>query len=431
MKKNKTFNITTFGCKVNSYESESIKESMIRHGYEYTEDKQADIYIFNTCAVTSVAEKKCLKHIKSAARNHPDCQIVALGCFAQLHAERIKDVPNIKVLIGSSNKDKIVDFLESEDAVVKVKQDMRLASYEELKINYFGSEIRAFEKIQDGCDNFCTYCIIPLTRGKSRSRKCSDILEEIKTLANNGYKEIVITGVDMGSYEDGDINFSQLIEKILKVEPKTFRLRIGSLEASQFDEKMIELFSTNQRLVPHIHIPLQSGSEKILESMGRKYDLNEFYKLTQRLKEKVKNCAFSTDVIVGFPGESEDDFIDTCEFIKKIGFMRLHVFPYSPRPYTKAARMKNQVDRACSKNRVRTLVGIGDQLAAEYIDKFIGKRLTLLVEEELKSEAGQRIFRGYTENYLDLKVKSNSDLLGKYISVVVNGKEFIEDYKII
>ena len=431
MNKNKTFNIVTFGCKVNSYESESIKESLISKGYVFTEDKTADINIFNTCAVTLVAEKKCLKHIKSAARNNPNSQIIVLGCYAQLHPEQIKDLPNIKVLVGSSNKGKIVEYLEEKEPVINVQQDMRLAEFEELKIHNFGSEIRAFEKIQDGCDNFCTYCIIPLTRGKSRSRKCEDILSEIHTLAVNGYKEIVITGVDMGSYKDGDVNFSDLMEKILDVEPKTFRLRIGSLETSQFDEKMIQLYKNHERLVPHIHIPLQSGCEKILESMGRKYDLDEFYKLVLRLKSEVKNCALSTDIIVGFPGETEEDFLQTCEFVKKVGFMRLHVFPYSSRPYTKASRMKSQVDRACSKNRVRVLVSIGEELADEYENSFVGQQLTVLVEEELKPVKGVRIFRGYTENYLDIKIKSQEEILGKYIKVTINNKDYIEKYSVL
>jgi len=431
MKEKRTFNITTFGCKVNSYESEALKENLTSHGYEYTEDKQADICIFNTCAVTLVAEKKCLKHIKSAARNNPDCQIIVLGCFAQLHAEQIEDIPNVKVLIGSANKANIVDYLEEPHRVIKVAQNMRLANYEELKIKYFGSEIRAFEKIQDGCDNFCTYCIIPLTRGKSRSRKSEDILSEIHNLAVNGYREIVLTGIDMGSYNDGKMKLSDLVEEVLNVEPKTFRVRISSLETSQFDEKMIRLYSTQERLVPHIHIPLQSGCEKILEAMGRKYDLNEFYKLVQRLKKEVKNCAISTDVIVGFPGETEEDFLQTCNFIKKVGFMRLHVFPYSRRPFTKAANMKNQVDRACAKQRVRVLVGIGEELASNYLHSFVGKRLTLLLEEELKPVDGMRVFRGYTENYLDLKIKSKDNLIGKFVEVVVSENEYIEEFSVI
>ena len=431
MKEKRTFNITTFGCKVNSYESEALKENLTSHGYEYTEDKQADICIFNTCAVTLVAEKKCLKHIKSAARNNPDCQIIVLGCFAQLHAEQIEDIPNVKVLIGSANKANIVDYLEEPHRVIKVAQNMRLANYEELKIKYFGSEIRAFEKIQDGCDNFCTYCIIPLTRGKSRSRKSEDILSEIHNLAVNGYREIVLTGIDMGSYNDGKMKLSDLVEEVLNVEPKTFRVRISSLETSQFDEKMIRLYSTQERLVPHIHIPLQSGCEKILEAMGRKYDLNEFYKLVQRLKKEVKNCAISTDVIVGFPGETEEDFLQTCNFIKKVGFMRLHVFPYSRRPFTKAANMKNQVDRACAKQRVRVLVGIGEELASNYLHSFVGKKLTLLLEEELKPVDGMRVFRGYTENYLDLKIKSKDNLIGKFVEVVVSENEYIEEFSVI
>jgi len=423
----KTFKIVTFGCKVNSYESEAIKENMIQNGYEYTSNNRADIFIFNTCAVTLVAEHKCLKHIRSAARKYPDCQIVVLGCFAQLHPDQIENLPNVNVLIGSKFKNSIVDFLKSGERVLKTNQNMRLAKYEELKIKNFGSEVRAFVKVQDGCDNFCAYCIIPLTCGKSRSRKREDILEEVHRLASRGYKEIIITGVDMGSYRDGDTNFSSLIEDILNVKPKTFRLRIGSLETSQIDDKMVELYSTDSRLVPHIHIPLQSGCEKTLERMGRKYDLDEFYNLVLRLKKNVKDLALSTDVIVGFPGETEEDFIDTCNFVKKIGFMRLHVFPYSKRPYTRAATMPDQVDRACSKNRVRVLVGIGQKLAEEYDNKYMGKELNLLIEEELKPEGGERVFRGYTENYIDLKVTSDRDIFGEIVKVRVSEKNLCSD----
>jgi len=429
MEKNKTFNITTFGCKVNSYESEAIKEKLVSEGYAFTNSKKADISVFNTCAVTLVAEKKCLRHIKSVARHNPKCQIVALGCFAQLHPEQLEGIPNVKVLIGSSYKDEISEYLANPQRVINIQRNLRLANYEELKIHYFGSEIRAFEKIQDGCDNFCSYCVIPLTRGRSRSRKCQNILDEVHDLATNGYKEIVITGVDMGSYRDDDIGFSDLIEKILQVEPKTFRLRIGSIEASQFDEKMFRLYVTEHRLVPHIHIPLQSGSEVILEKMGRKYDLDEFYNLTARLKKEVKNCALSTDIIVGFPGETDDDFLQTCNFVKKVGFMRLHVFPYSPRPYTRASRMENQVNRSCAKNRVRTLVDIGEDMSRAYLHKFMGENLILLVEEELEPIDSLRVFRGYTENYLDLKVKSTEDLLGQWLEVTIDNKDYIEKYK--
>jgi len=418
----KTFKIVTFGCKVNFYESEAIKENMIQNGYEYTPSKAADIFVFNTCAVTLVAEHKCLKHIKSVARKYPGCQIVVLGCFAQLHPEQIRDISNVKVLIGSMYKNHIVEYLKSSERVLKADQNMRLANYEELKINDFGSEVRAPVKIQDGCDNFCAYCIIPLTRGKSRCRKKEDILDEIHRLAVRGYREIVITGIDMGSYVDGNTKFSDLVEDILNVEPKTFRLRVGSLETSQFDEKMVELYINNPRLVPHIHIPLQSGCKNTLERMERKYNLDEFYDLVLRLKKSVKNLALSTDVIVGFPGETEDDFIESCNFVKKVGFMRLHVFPYSIRPYTKAATMANKVDRTCVKNRVRVLVGIGEKLAADYENKYMGKELELLVEEELEPEGTTRVFRGYTENYLNLKITSNRDISGRMMKVRVSEK---------
>jgi len=426
-----TFKTITLGCKVNSYESEALKEQLLAAGFKYSDEEKADIYIINTCAVTQVAEKKDMMKIRSLAKNYPDSEIVVMGCFAQLHPEKIRDIKQVKILTGTSNRSMITSNLIKQNNLILREENSRKFSYEEQEISKFSSEVRPFVKIQDGCDNFCSYCIVPLTRGKSRSRKKENILNEISNLAKNGFKEIVITGIDTGSFNNGpDYTFSDLIEDILNIEPKTFRVRISSLEFSEVDEKLINILKNNKRLVPHLHLPLQSGCERICHLMNRKYDTDGFKKLVLRLEKEVDNFAVSTDVIVGFPSETEEDFMETYNFIKDVNFMRLHVFPYSRRPLTKAYYMKDQVDRSIAKDRARRLISLGEELANKYLDKFVGKTLNLLVEEKLEDKNGGHIYRGYTENYLDLKVFSKEHLYGKLLKVVVD-KNLITKYEII
>ena len=419
-----TFSTFSFGCKVNSYETEAIKEELSNIGYRYISQLPADFAIVNTCAVTSVAEKKDMEKIRSISRNYPQTKIIVMGCFSQLHPERIEPIENVIAVIGSSRRSEIPLIIENNtDKKLLVENNSRIFAYEELSISSYNSPYRAFLKIQDGCDNFCSYCVIPLVRGKSRSRPKAQILEEVRRLAENGYKEIVLIGIDTGAYEDADgSGFSELIEDILKVEPRSFRIRISSIEETQIDSRLISILKTDKRLVPHLHIPLQSGSSKILSLMRRKYDLDRFITLTDMLKKEVKDIALSTDVIVGFPSETEKDFKDTCEFVKRVGFMRTHVFPYSRRPFTSANLMKEQIDPLVKKKRTRELILIGSKLAEAYLNAFSGKTLKVLIEEELPSHDGNRLFRGYSENYLDLQVESQKNILGEFVEVTIDSQ---------
>lgn len=419
----KSFSILTLGCKVNAYESQALKEEMTGAGYIYRSELPADIVFVNTCAVTSQAEKKDLEKIRSLRRNFPDTEVVALGCFCQLHPERLEGL-GLKAVIGTSGRNSSVGLIQKEGIAMAVDKNSRLFSYEEQEITSFGTEKRAFIKIQDGCDNFCSYCIIPFTRGVSRSRKKEDVLNEIRRLALNGYKEMVLTGIDTGSYHDGDEDFSSLVGDILEVEPKTFRVRISSLEMSQIDEKLISLMERDSRLVPHFHIPLQSGSEDVLLSMGRKYDLKRFLSLCEEIKKRIPRVALSTDVICGFPGESEEDFEKTCQFVKKAGFMRLHCFPYSKRPFTKASRMAGQLDNGVKKERVRKLSKIGEGLSKDFMRSMEGEKLTVLIDEK----CGEGLYWGYSENYILAKVRSQEDLVGKMIKGRLVKDGIIEDY---
>jgi threonylcarbamoyladenosine tRNA methylthiotransferase MtaB len=416
----KTFSIVTFGCKVNAYESEAIKEQLSQAGFRYQAELPTDFIIVNTCAVTLTAEKKDMEKLRSLVRNYPDSKIVALGCFAQLHPDRILGLgKNIQAVLGTKDRTRIADFLNGKMPQADIDKNSRFFAYEESEISSFSGETRAFLKIQDGCDNFCSYCIIPLVRGKSRSRKKEDILKETQRLAEAGYQEIVLIGIDTGSYQDGETRLADLIQEMLQVQPQTFRLRISSLEMSQIDEKLIAILEKNPRLVPHLHIPLQSGSERILQEMGRKYDLEKFASVCAELQRRVKNLALSTDIIVGFPGESEEDFLQTCRFAERIGFMRLHVFPYSPRPFTRAAKMPQQLEGKVKEERVRRLMAVGQKLAAAYLDSYLGRPAEVIVEEEVTEAAGKKHLRGYSENYLDLSFAGPRELIGHLVLVEI------------
>ena len=299
---------------------------------------------------------------------------------------------------------------------------------EDIKISNFGKECRAFVKIQDGCDNFCSYCIIPRTRGNSRSRSHEEIIEEVKRLYKSDYRELVITGIDMGSYEDpndDEYKLDDLIEDIIINTPDGYRIRISSLETSQMTQKLLDLFiNHSDKLVSHVHIPLQSGSSEIVKAMHRKYDLEEFVEKVNYLRKHLPYLALSTDVIVGFPGETEDLFMETYKFIEKLKFMRLHVFPYSPRPGTLAASLKDQIPGNIKKERVHRLIDLGNKLQEEYIKFCNGQTFVFLAEKVIKKD-GKLIYQGYLDNYLEISVECEKDILSKLVKVKVDNGKFL------
>lgn len=422
---NKTFAILTFGCKVNAYESEAMREELEREGLAFSDQLPADYIIVNTCAVTKEAEKKDMEKIRSLLRNYPQSKIVAVGCFAQLHPERLSSLAGLKGAIGTSGRDLAGQLFQGDDFVSTVKKNTRLLPYEEMGISQFRSEARAFVKIQDGCDNFCSYCIIPFTRGESRSRKEEDILEEVRRLDKKGYKEIVLIGIDTGAYKDGEKDLAGLCEDLLKLPGCSFRLRISSIEMTQITPRLLDVFQNEDRLVKHFHIPLQAGSEKILEMMGRKYSLDKFLQTTDRIHCLFPDAGLSTDIIVGFPQETEEDFQKTCEVAEKAGFMRLHVFPYSRRPYTKADLLPGQISQEVKKQRVRVLMAQGKKQAEEFALGQVGKTRTVLFEEEIGQEGLNCIYRGYTDNYLDVRLASKEDLKGLLVPVKLEKSSFL------
>lgn len=425
---NNTFKIVTLGCKVNSYESQGIEEYLLKNGFK--ESKDPEYIIVNTCAVTKTAEKKCLTKVRSLSEHFNATKICIVGCSSSIRPEEFLNIPGVNVVSGNNGKlFAVKELLNGKTGILLSKKNTRNEKFEEdIKISNFGKECRAFVKIQDGCDNFCSYCIIPRTRGNSRSRSHEEIIEEVKRLYKSDYRELVITGIDMGSYEDpndAEYKLDDLIEDIIINTPDDYRFRISSLETSQMTQKLLDLFiNHSDKLVSHVHIPLQSGSSEIVKAMHRKYDLEEFVEKVNYLRKHLPYLALSTDVIVGFPGETEDLFMETYKFIEKLKFMRLHVFPYSPRPGTLAASLKDQIPGNIKKERVHRLIDLGNKLQEEYIKFCNGQTFVFLAEKVIKKD-GKLIYQGYLDNYLEISVECEKDILSKLVKVKVDNGKFL------
>ena len=412
-----TFKIITLGCKMNAYESEALKEKLLANGFKETNDN-ADCYIVNTCAVTHMAEKKDMKTVRDIQRDHPDSKIFVMGCSSQIHKEMYLEIENVKAVYGTFHKDEMAQcIMEGRTPGDQVNSDFRSFTFDNLSISKGKHEARSYIKIQDGCDNFCSYCIVPYSRGRSRSRNHQSIMEEMKRLLDNGVKEIIIGGIDVGSYEDPHeekaYRLKNLLREMAEYAPeKHFRIRVSSIECSQIDDEYISLFHDYpNRLCPHFHIPLQSGSEKILIKMNRKYRLDDFYSMTEKIKKNIANVALSTDVISGFPGETDEDFENTYEFIKKVGFMRIHAFPYSEREGTVASRIKEGIVRMdIRRQRTNKLIDLGVILEKNFRADMKGKNLEVLFEGKDKDG----LYQGYTENYLEVHSKSEENLTNQF-----------------
>lgn len=410
------FYIYTLGCKVNSYESRIMTEDLINAGYVEEKDNNipADIYIINTCSVTNTADSKSLKLIRQAIKKNKDAIIVVCGCLAQAKPETV-NIEDVDIVIGNKNKSKVSEYI-NEYVKNKNKKtdiyDISNVEFETMKLNNF-DKTRAFIKIQDGCNNFCAYCIIPYTRGSVRSKPREDILNEIDHLTLNGHKEIVLTGIHTGNYgsEFDNYDFADLLNEIVKIK-KLSRIRISSIEITELNDRVLEIIKNNNVLVDHLHIPLQSGSDEILKLMNRKYDTKYFIEKINKIRKIRPDISITTDVIVGFPNETDKNFNETIETIKKVDFSKLHVFPYSKREGTKAATMEGQIKEEVKKQRVMELLKLSKELENKYMNKFIGKTLTFIPEVY---KDGYLI--GHTGNYLLIKLKGCEELLHKEVSV--------------
>ena len=392
--------ICSLGCKVNTYESEYIMSLLKKEGYIISSfNDVCDIYIINTCTVTNNSDSKSRKMINKARSLNNDACIVVCGCFVE--SAKNYDFSDIDIVIGNYNKSKIVDLIKDyfqKFKHVEERYNMMNVPFEDMEIDNFYDKTRAFVKIQDGCENYCAYCIIPFVRGKCRSKEHDKVISEITNLVNNDYKEIVLTGIHTGNYGvDLNIKFSSLLKDILQIN-NLERLRISSIEITELDEEFMELLKDNI-LCNHLHIPLQSGCDKILKLMNRKYDTNKFLEIINKIRAVRPDISITTDVIVGFPNEDEKDFKETIEFIKKVNFSKLHVFPYSKRNGTRASIMDNQVPNDVKKDRVKRLISLSNELENNYKAKFLDQELDVLIE---KNEDNYSY--GHTSNYLYLKI---------------------------
>lgn len=411
------FLLLTLGCKVNTYESDATRELFLFEGYQEVEnDEIPDIVVINTCAVTHVASKKSRQIMRKYRYLYEKAILVVMGCFVQEELLEVLKIVDANIVLGTHYRHKIVSFikkfLETKEKVIALETSPNLFPYEEMA--YLNSPLttRAFVKIQDGCNNFCSYCIIPYLRGRSRSRKEEDIILEIQNLVKNGYQEIVLTGINLGVYglDLESSSLTKLIKMILTRVPSLYLLRLSSIESYTISDELISLLKNQLRLAKHLHIPLQSGSTEVLKKMNRRYTLKEYADLIKKIKKQIPQIAISTDVIVGFPGEDENNFFETFNFIKEMNFSSLHVFPFSKRARTSAALMPKQVDDDLKKRRVQMLLELSKQLENEYQKMFDGQVLSVLFETYDKEKG---LLRGHTSNYLDVNVKSEQNYRGE------------------
>ena len=414
----KTFTYLSLGCKVNNYESSALADSLIKRGYTIN-SSNPDVAFINTCSVTATADQKSRQHIRKLMKQYPNAIIVVMGCYSQGQHEFIKKEIKPHIILGTSNRNDIVSLIEQYEKdripIDLVDDKPRLFDYEELGTVNYQENVRAYLKIEDGCDNFCSYCIIPLRRGKARSRAKADILTEAKDLVKKGYKEIVLTGIDVSFYGKDlkNTSFTDLVKDLLDI-PDLYRLRISSIEDSDIDDELIKLL-INPKLASHMHIPLQSGSNTVLKRMNRKYNVEEFYKKIELIHKINPDTAITTDVITGFPGESEEEFNETYEFIKKCQFAQLHVFPFSPREGTPAAKMKEQIDPKIKKERCLKLIELSNQLWDEYRKKFYNKEVEVLIEQyDTKNDYSV----GHTSNYLEIKIPHKKYKPGEVVRTI-------------
>lgn len=418
----KTFISVSLGCKVNAYEADSITNELIANGYvPASREDTVSVALINTCSVTSSADQKSRQQIRKLAKKHPEAILVVMGCYAQINKELSATIPEINIVVGTSKRNQIVKYIEefnkTKQQIVAVDDESRSFRYEELKATSEGSHARAYLKIQDGCDQFCTFCIIPLTRGKLRSRLPLDVISEAQTLVAKGYKEIVLTGIHTGAYglDLPDVSFTDIVKMILEACPTLYKLRISSIEINELDDELLTLMQKDARLARHLHIPLQAGSNTILKRMNRHYDKSAFKAKMEKIRAFLPNVALTTDVIVGFPGETDELYAESKAFIEKIAFSELHVFPYSVRSRTPAASFKGHVDPQVKKARVRDLIAVSGRLKETYAKQFIGQRLSVLIENYDKEND---LYFGHSTNYLDISLCSDKDITHQVVDVV-------------
>ncbi|MDF2591870.1 MAG: mtaB [Clostridia bacterium] len=420
----------TLGCKVNQYETEAMIESFEAAGYQRVDyEEYADVYIINTCTVTNMGDRKSRQIIRRALDSNPDAFIAVVGCYAQVSPEKVMEIEGVKLVIGTNERVKIVDLVEfamvKEEKVNLVSDIMDVREFEEMSIKNYKNRRRAFLKIQEGCDQYCSYCIIPYARGHIRSRKPESILNEVKELAMSGFKEVVLTGIHVASYgrDLEDTSLIDIIEQVHGVEGIE-RIRMSSVEPKTLNNDFIERLTKLPKICRHFHLSLQSGCDETLKRMNRKYTTEEYINVVNRLREVYPDVAITTDIIVGFPGETEEEFKQTVEFIKLADFSDMHVFKFSPKEGTPAAKYKNQVTPDIKEQRSKLITAIAQESKNAFQNKFLNTKMDVLFEYMLDKQA--RIFEGHTDNYIRVLAVSEKDIKGIICSVELEAIK--EDY---
>jgi len=418
------------GCKVNAYEVEAMQQLLEQAGYEIVPfEPGADVYVINTCTVTNIADRKSRQMLHKAKKMNPDAVVVATGCYVQTDEGKLEKDEAVDLVLGNNQKKNIVEVLseyeeehQRQSHIIKINQTRE---YEELEISRTAEHVRAYIKVQDGCNQFCTYCIIPYARGRVRSREKENILKEVHKLAEAGYKEVVLTGIHLSSYgvdfpEDKKETLLSLIQAVNEVEGIK-RIRLGSLEPGIVTEEFAKELAAMPKVCPHFHLSLQSGCDATLERMNRRYRSAEYKERCELLRKYFGNPALTTDVIVGFPGETEEEFAVTKEYLKRIHFYEMHIFQYSKREGTKAAVMEHQVPEPVKKGRSNILLALEKKMSEEFREYYVGKQVTALMEEAYEFE-GETYFTGYTKEYVKIAVKSAADLSNQFVKGTIRGR---------
>lgn len=416
------------GCKVNSYETEAMQQILEKGGYEIVPfGEQADVYIINTCSVTNMADRKSRQMIHKARKMNPDAIVVAAGCYVQTSEEQAKADHSIDIIIGNNKKNDLLGLIEAFRDGKKEKDFVgninKIQPYEEMKIERTAEHTRAFIKVQDGCNQFCTYCIIPYARGRVRSRRSEDVVEEVKKLAANGCREIVLTGIHLSSYgidmeeQDGLLHLIQRVHEVEGIE----RIRLGSLEPRIVTEEFASELAKLSKICPHFHLSLQSGCDATLQRMNRRYDTSEYETGCQILRRYFTHPAITTDVIVGFPGETPEEFAITEEFLERVHFYEMHIFKYSKRKGTKAAVMEHQVDETIKTERSGILLELEKKMSLEFREYYLGKQQEVLMEEAVEID-GIRYFTGFTKEYVKVAMATDQELSNQFVTGKIIGK---------
>ena len=419
---------STLGCRVNTYESEAMAEKFVREGYEIVDfSEKADVYVINTCSVTNMGDKKSRQILGKARRLNEEAIIAAVGCYSQIAPDEVSAIEGVDVVLGTRNKGDIVYYVnkarDEQKQQIQVAEVLKNKEFEDLSIADYQDKTRAFLKIQDGCNRFCAYCLIPYTRGAVCSKDFNKVMQEIKDLASHGFKEIILSGIHTASYgvdleeKVSVVDILEAIENIDGIE----RVRIGSIDPTFFTEDVVKRIVCLKKLCPQFHLSLQSGCDATLKRMNRRYSSKKYEEIVNLLRDKIKDVSITTDVIVGFPGETDEEFNETYEFLKRIKLTKTHIFKYSQRTGTKAYSMENQVDGTAKDKRSKILIELNKVNEENFIKSYIGKTLDVLFEEKYSKE--ENYYVGYTKNYIRVIAKADCDISSKILNVKIENAQ--------